>query len=557
MKLAPKILSPLAILAAVTIAIAATASVSTRGIVDAADAATRAGRQLTDASEIRALSRAVQRDALNILFEDTDTARRQFAQTIARRAGEMRARVARLIGSLGPEAATRLPEFAALQDSVLAEVDRVATLGVGGQRDAAFAAVREGLRPRERAASALTDRFITAMEEEVVRLDREAEATVETARLVMILVSLIGIVGALGFGLVVAFRAVIRPIRQSTAVVEKLAAGDLDVAIVGGERKDELGVLARAFTVFKDGMIKARDLAAQEAVQARARDERARQVEALARRFDADVTAMLHAVSGATTELQTAAGSMTATAEEASRQATAVAAASEQASTNVQTVAAAAEELSTSVSEIGRQVVRSSTIAGRAVNDAERTNLAVNGLAEAASRIGEVVKLISDIAGQTNLLALNATIEAARAGEAGKGFAVVASEVKSLATQTARATEEIGQHIAAIQGATRQSVDAIKGIGGTIVTINEVATQISAAVEEQGAATQEIARNVQQAAAGTAEVSANIAGVTAAASDTGRAAGQVHAASSELARQSETLRSQVDRFLAEVKRVGG
>jgi methyl-accepting chemotaxis protein len=557
MKLAPKILSPLAVLAAVTIAIAATASVSTRSIVAASDASALARRELLDASEIRALSRAVQRDALNILFEDTDAARRQFAQTIARRSDEMRARVQRLIGALGAEADARLPEFRALQDTVLVEVDRVATLGIAGQRDAAFAAVREGLRPRERAASALTDRFITAMEEELARLDREAEATVAAARLAMILVSLIGIASALGFGLAMAFRAVIRPIRQSTAVVERLAGGDLAVAIEGGECKDELGVLARAFAVFKDGMIKARQLAAQEAEQLRQREERARQMEAMTRRFDAHVTEMLHAVSGATTELQTAASSMTATAEEASRQATAVAAASEQASTNVQTVAAASEELATSVGEIGRQVVRSSTIAGQAVSDAERTNQAVNGLAAAAQRIGEVVKLISDIAGQTNLLALNATIEAARAGEAGKGFAVVASEVKSLATQTARATEEIGQHIAAIQGATRESVDAIKCIGGTIVTINEVATQISAAVEEQGAATQEIARNVQQAAAGTAEVSANIAGVTAAAADTGRAAGQVLDASSELARQSAQLRGQVDTFLAEVRRVSG
>src|SRR5262245_14009708 len=198
MKLAPKILSPLAALAAVTIAIAVTAHVSTRSIVDAGDAATRASRELLDASEIRALSRAVQRDALNILFEDTDAARRAFAQTIQRRSGEMRTRVARLVGALGAEAATRLPDFAALQDTVLAEVERVATQGVAGQRDAAFAAVRDGLRPRERAASALTDRFIVAMEEEVARLDREAESTVAAARLAMILVSLIGIAGALG-----------------------------------------------------------------------------------------------------------------------------------------------------------------------------------------------------------------------------------------------------------------------------------------------------------------------------------------------------------------------
>ena len=225
--------------------------------------------------------------------------------------------------------------------------------------------------------------------------------------------------------------------------------------------------------------------------------------------------------------MHSSAEAMTSTAEEASRQSTAVAAASEQASTNVQTVAAASEELSASIVEISRQVAQSASIAGRAVDEAAATNKSVQGLAEAAQKIGDVVKLINDIAGQTNLLALNATIEAARAGEAGKGFAVVASEVKSLANQTAKATEDIASQVDAIQSATNTPSRRSRASAKTIGEINEIATTIASAVEEQGAATKEISRNVQQAAPGTNDVSSNIAGVTQAAGETGQSAGQV------------------------------
>jgi methyl-accepting chemotaxis protein len=219
----------------------------------------------------------------------------------------------------------------------------------------------------------------------------------------------------------------------------------------------------------------------------------------------------------------------------------------------VQTVAAASEELTSSISEIGRQVAEAALVAGRAVEDTGRTNANVQALADAASKIGEVVTLISDIAGQTNLLALNATIEAARAGEAGKGFAVVASEVKSLAGQTAKATQDIASQIKSIQGATGDAVKAIETITRTIGRINEITTTVATAVEGQGAATREISRNVQQASAGTADVSANIGGVTAAASETGSASTQVLGAARELTEQSEALRVQVDHFIAKVR----
>ena len=264
-----------------------------------------------------------------------------------------------------------------------------------------------------------------------------------------------------------------------------------------------------------------------------------------------NVSEVTDIVASAAAELQNTAESMSATAEQTSKQSSAVAAASEQASTNVQTIASAAEELASSLEEVGRQVTESSTIAQSAVQEAQKTNEAVEGLATASSKIGEVVDLINDIASQTNLLALNATIEAARAGDAGKGFAVVASEVKSLAGQTAKATEEIGSQITSIQGATQEAVSAIKGIGETIDKINGIASTIASAVEEQSAATQEIARNVQQASTGTQEVSSNIGDVQKAADETGQSAGQLLEAAGELSKQSETLKQEVEGFLAD------
>jgi methyl-accepting chemotaxis protein len=348
-------------------------------------------------------------------------------------------------------------------------------------------------------------------------------------------------------------RGISRPIQAMTGAMGALADAKFETEVPARDNRDEIGEMAKAVQVFKENMVKARDLAAKELEEARKREARAQRIEALTRQFDADAAAALDAVSSASTELKASAGSMTGTAEETTRQATAVAAASEQASTNVTTVATATEELSSSIAEITRQVAQSAQIAGQAVQESERTTGAVKGLAEGAAKIGDVVKLINDIASQTNLLALNATIEAARAGEAGKGFAVVASEVKNLAMQTARATEEIGSQIGMIQTATGNSVAAIEGIGGTIKKIDEIATTIAAAVEEQGAATQEIARNVQQASAGTQEVSGNIGGVSKAAAETGAAAAQVLSASDELSQQSEKLRRQVHQFLADVR----
>jgi methyl-accepting chemotaxis protein len=353
-----------------------------------------------------------------------------------------------------------------------------------------------------------------------------------------------------GFLIVV---SVARPIVGMTGTMGRLAKHDLAVDIAGADRQDEVGHMARAVQVFKDSMIEGDRLAAEQKAEQSRKEKRQQAIEGYIKTFDQSVSGALDVLASASTEMQSTAQSMTSTAEEASRQATAVAAASEQASTNVQTVASAAEELSSSISEISRQVTESTRIAGQAVSDATQTNVKVKELAEAAQKIGDVVKLINDIAGQTNLLALNATIEAARAGEAGKGFAVVASEVKSLATQTAKATEDIASQVKSIQSATSDSVAAIETISGTIGRINEIATTIASAVEEQGAATKEIARNVQQASSGTSEVSSNIAGVTQAAGETGAAATQVLGAAGQLAKQGETLRADVRQFLDNIR----
>lgn len=376
----------------------------------------------------------------------------------------------------------------------------------------------------------------------------------ETSFLTSLLWVLMGV--GLGVAATVVYltnRSIVPPILSMVGAMAQLAGGDHSVEIPATEKKDEIGRMARAVLIFKENMIKAKELAAKEAEAIKDRIARAARVNELTETFDMGISTVLRSVASASTELQATASSMTATAEQTSSQATAVAAATEEASTNVQTVAAASEELASSVNEIGRQVAQSAAIAQKAVGEADRTNATVQGLLKDAASIGDVVKLISEIAEQTNLLALNATIEAARAGEAGRGFAVVAAEVKSLAEQTAKATDQISTQVSSIQISSSEAVSAIKGISATINEMNEIASAIASAVEEQGSATQEIARSVQQAALGTGEISANVVGVQQAAGDTGAAAHQVLEASNELSRQSETMRGQVESFLSNIK----
>ena len=357
---------------------------------------------------------------------------------------------------------------------------------------------------------------------------------------------------ALG-SMVAVSRRVINPLRTLRDAMLKVAGGDLEAEAPFADRHDEIGALAGALGTFKQNAVEKVRIEEEQRSRHAQRAARQAAVEASIVAFEGQMHDALAALGAASGQMGSTSEGMSATSEQTNAQVRKAASVSDEASSNVQTVAAASEELSASINEIGRQVAHAASIASRAVDETRRTDDTVQGLAETAGRIGEVVKLISAIAGQTNLLALNATIEAARAGDAGKGFAVVASEVKSLANQTAKATEEISAQIAAVQKVTKEAVDAIKGIGGTIGEVSAVATSIAASVEEQGAATQEITRNTQEAARRTRDVAETIAGVTAGADATGAAAQGVKSAAEALGVQAERLQNQVGDFLAKIR----
>ncbi|WP_109110218.1 HAMP domain-containing methyl-accepting chemotaxis protein [Azospirillum sp. TSO35-2] len=412
---------------------------------------------------------------------------------------------------------------------------------------------------RERFDPALSDLIIKVrglIEQNDNEMKAASNAVTESylsARLWTLVAATLGITVCIGLAVLLTRRTITGPIERLTETMRTLAGGALDISVDGQSRGDEIGGMARALQVFKDNAVERVRLEAEQVAERAAKERRTAEVERLLQGFDRAVSSTLNGVASASTELSRTAEGMATLAEQTNRQAGATAAAAEQTSANVQTVAAATEEMAASIQEISRQVTRSSEIASKAVGQAHETTGSVRSLAEAAGRISDVVKLIQDIASQTNLLALNATIEAARAGEAGKGFAVVASEVKALANQTGKATEEIASQIAAVQAATQGTVTAIEGIGGTINTINEIASTIAAAIEEQNATTGEITRNVQQAAQGTGEVSGNIVQVNQAATQTGSAASQVLGASNDLSRQAEGLRREVESFLASIR----
>jgi methyl-accepting chemotaxis protein len=348
--------------------------------------------------------------------------------------------------------------------------------------------------------------------------------------------------------------SIVRPVVGMTTAMGKLAAGDVNAEIPSRDATDEIGAMAKAVDVFKQNAIERIRLEnEQKEAEARSVAQRKTDMRNLADQFQTAVGNIIEAVSSASTELEAAAGTLTKTAETTQQLSTTVASASEEASTNVNSVATASEELAGSVDKIARQVQESSRIAGEAVQQAQKTDARIAELSKAAGRIGDVIKLITGVAEQTNLLALNATIEAARAGDAGKGFAVVAHEVKALAAQTAKATDEISTHIAGMQTATEDSVAAIKEIGGTIGRISEIAAAIAAAVEQQGAATQEISRNVQQAAQGTAQVATNITDVNRGAAETGSASSQVLSSAQSLSNESNHLKVEVEKFLTTVR----
>ncbi len=421
------------------------------------------------------------------------------------------------------------------------------------------------------------------------KLEKQMHDEIAAAETQIIIISVLGVLIAMAIAFYLS-QDISNPIVRMTGAMQELADGNLEVEVPDADRGDEIGDMAATMQVFKDAAVEnekmrqqqkkaeeaerqreaeERKMAEQRAEQERQREaeaerekkaaeeqaeeERKRLLNEMADQFQSSVGNVVEGVSAAAEEMQASAQSMAAGAEETETRSAAVAAAAEQAAANVTTVASAGEELSSSITEISRQVSQSSSISKKAVEEAGKTSAQIEELVIAADKIGEVVNLITDIAEQTNLLALNATIEAARAGDAGKGFAVVASEVKNLATQTARATDEIGSQIGGIQTATKDAVVAIQEISKIITQTDEISSAIAAAVEEQSAATSEIATNIEQASAGSAEVSSNIGGVSQAAAQSGESASQILQASQELATQAAHLSKEVDTFIVNIR----
>jgi methyl-accepting chemotaxis protein len=387
-------------------------------------------------------------------------------------------------------------------------------------------------------------------------MGRARQDTIATGRhsaLMLDLVSGIAQLAALGLLAWIAVAQVSRPLNQMTALMERVAGGDLAIEVPTAERRDEVGAIARALVIFRDKAVAARDFEAQQHAEWQRREARARTIEAHVGKFEQTVAATLGTFAGASDHMRTTSGNIAAIAETTGSRSAMVMAASEQAVMNVQTVASASEELSASIAEISAQVANSAGIATAAVRETQATDATVRSLSDAASRIGEVVRLISDIASQTNLLALNATIEAARAGDAGKGFAVVASEVKALAMQTARATDDISSQISEIRAETEKVVTAMTAIGGTINRVSEISSSIASAVEQQSAATQEISRNTQAAATNTAQVMENIAGLNRLTADSRTAASEELASAQEIGRQAALLGDEIQQFLSEIR----
>jgi methyl-accepting chemotaxis protein len=380
-----------------------------------------------------------------------------------------------------------------------------------------------------------------------------ARAEISMATMTMLALAVATLIGSVLFVWRYVGANILRRIGGLQRSMQHLANGDLETEIYRSRHADEIAAMADALEVFRDSMIRARALAAEQDKDRVGKAERASRIETRIAEFEATVQSALGNLQSSASSMQITAQGMSSTAQQSSTLVGAVASAAEETSANVQTVSAGTAQLSSSIAEIGRQVVTSAEIARKAVDEAGATDATMQGLADNASRISVVVDLIQVIASQTNLLALNATIEAARAGEAGRGFAVVASEVKSLASQTAKATDEIRAQIASMQQVATTAVGAIRNIGKTIAEINEVTAAIAAAVEEQGSATREIARNIQQAAGGTSEVSSNITGVSTASAEAGTAANDVLKASEALRSEADVLRTEIDAFLKNIR----
>ena len=454
-----------------------------------------------------------------------------------------------------PDQATLVADFRRAATERREISHKVFDLALAGKVQEAFVLSSQEAAKKRREAIVAVDKLIGDLRADLKNARDGAESQATSAQYWLVLGGTAGLLIAFGVAALIVIGTVTRPLRNLTALTQRLAGGDLDILLPEVSRQDEIGRLAAALAVFQDHAREALRLNEAIGRSSDATERRRAEIETEIRNFDSSVGGALEQLSASASALSVTAEQMTGTAGDTSRQASTVASASQQASDNVETIAAAAEELSASVQEIARQTSHAAGIISTAVQETARTDETVRGLAGAALKIGDVVKLINDIASQTNLLALNATIEAARAGEAGKGFAVVASEVKSLANQTARATEDISGQVDTIRGVAQDAIAAIERIGGTIREVHEVATAIAAVAEQQQASTREISRNTAEAARGTRDVSGTIDRVSDGADHTQTAAGQVLAAAASLSREAEALRASVGAFVGRLRAV--
>ncbi len=556
-KLIVKIALPLALTVMIGAGLVAYASHVMRGLADqTAQIADVQGGRLDALIHMRGgITEAAVMDR-NMLLESDPQTRARFRKRQQDAMAEARGAADRLVALAdSPERLAAVEVIRRDINSFFATLDQVMDLATNGQRDEAFRIARDVGIPARLKLNEWMQARSTLLATELNAAKVTAVGGASQATYTLIGMAIAGLLAAVALAGAIVVLSVTRPLGSLVGVLQRMARGEIEAEIREAARGDEIGAVGRAVEGIKSMV--ARTAAEEAEVRRRADEaaaaERRRTMIELADGFETAVGGIVGTVSASAAELQATAQQMTASATETASQSTTVAAAAEEAASNVNTVAAAAEELGASVQEIGRQVQGSAGLAQAAVGEADQTTHLVQALRTTSARIGDMVGLISNIASQTNLLALNATIEAARAGEAGRGFAVVAAEVKELASQTARATEEISGQIGEIQGVTDQAVTAIGAITSRIREINSVATGIAAAVEEQGAATQEIVRNVSQASSGTHEVTRNIAGVAQASEETGAAASHLLGSASHLSRQSDHLSAEVQRFLATVR----